>query len=152
MPFIKLDPARIRREALRLFRDDGLDGVGMRRLAASLGVSPSSLYWHVPDRQALHRMLAEDIFRACLAAVPEVGQWDGWLRAFGMILWDAQQTMPDTRRLIMSTAAASDSKLAMSRDVVAMLEGRGIKAGVMLPGGGDGGGIAALPALASQLC
>jgi AcrR family transcriptional regulator len=39
--------------ALRLVDRDGLDGVSMRRLAATLGATPMALYRHVPGKAAL---------------------------------------------------------------------------------------------------
>ncbi|MFJ1708101.1 TetR/AcrR family transcriptional regulator C-terminal domain-containing protein [Kitasatospora sp. NPDC088346] len=47
--------------ALGLLDQDGLDGLTMRRLATSLGVGPSALYWHYRDKQALLEAIAEEI-------------------------------------------------------------------------------------------
>ncbi|MEU9079264.1 TetR/AcrR family transcriptional regulator C-terminal domain-containing protein [Kitasatospora sp. NPDC004745] len=47
--------------ALGLLDQDGLDGLTMRRLATSLGVGPSALYWHYRDKQALLEAVAEEV-------------------------------------------------------------------------------------------
>ena len=47
-----LDRARILAAALALLTQDGLEGLTMRRLAASLGVKAASLYWHYAGKQA----------------------------------------------------------------------------------------------------
>jgi AcrR family transcriptional regulator len=51
--------------AVDLVDRDGLAALSMRKLAAELGVSPMSLYYHVPDRGALDDL----IFDAVMAEV-----------------------------------------------------------------------------------
>lgn len=55
--------------ALLILRDHGLAAVSMRQVAASLGVQPSALYWHVESKQELLGQLAERI----LAELPDPG-------------------------------------------------------------------------------
>ncbi|WP_017792611.1 TetR/AcrR family transcriptional regulator [Leucobacter salsicius] len=47
--------------ALRVLGAQGLEGCSMRRVAAELGVQPSALYHHVPDKQSLLALMADDI-------------------------------------------------------------------------------------------
>lgn len=47
--------------ALRLLQDHGLAELTMRRLASELGVQPSALYWHVPNKQTLLAELSDRI-------------------------------------------------------------------------------------------
>lgn len=47
--------------ALRVLDDQGLEGCSMRRVAAELGVQPSALYHHVPDKQTLLALMADEI-------------------------------------------------------------------------------------------
>lgn len=47
--------------ATTLLNTYGLADVTMRRVAASLGVAPGALYWHIANKQALIAALAEDI-------------------------------------------------------------------------------------------
>lgn len=129
MPHAKLDPARIHAEAMRLFKAHGLEALTARRLADALGVSPSSLYWHVADKRALHAMLTEDVFRGCLAAVPPAEGWEAWLRGFGLALWQAQAAMPDTRKLIMLHPLGVETAAALRAEVVGALVARGLEPG-----------------------
>lgn len=46
---------RIHATALRLVDLDGIDALSMRKLAATMGVNPMSLYHHVPNKAALLR-------------------------------------------------------------------------------------------------
>lgn len=60
------DRGRITREqilaaAMELLDQRGLPDLTMRKLAAELGVRPSALYWHFPDKQTLLARLADRI-------------------------------------------------------------------------------------------
>lgn len=47
--------------ALRVLDAHGLEFCSMRRVAAELGVQPSALYHHVPDKQTLLALMADEI-------------------------------------------------------------------------------------------
>jgi AcrR family transcriptional regulator len=47
--------------ALRVLDGHGLEFCSMRRVAAELGVQPSALYHHVPDKQTLLALMADEI-------------------------------------------------------------------------------------------
>ena len=49
--------------ALAVLDDYGLESLTMRRLAAELGVQPSALYHHVPNKQSLLAAVADEIVR-----------------------------------------------------------------------------------------
>ena len=51
----------VARAALRILDEYGLPDLTMRRLAASLDVQPSALYWHFPNKQTLLAELADRI-------------------------------------------------------------------------------------------
>ncbi|MFD5598445.1 TetR family transcriptional regulator [Leucobacter sp. NPDC058333] len=53
--------------ALRVLDAQGLEGCSMRRVAAELDVQPSALYHHVPNKQSLLALMADEI----VAAVPD---------------------------------------------------------------------------------
>jgi TetR/AcrR family tetracycline transcriptional repressor len=127
MPFAKLDRDAIVEEALRIFAAEGLEGVNLRKVAANLRVSVSSLYWHVPDKHRLLGLIAERIFRTCLNAVPPAHDWEGWLHGFGLALWNAQRTMPDTRTLITLAVIDTEALGALHAEVLGKLESRGAR-------------------------
>lgn len=54
--------------AMVILDENGLPDLTMRRLAASLGVQPSALYWHVPNKQTLLALIADRIVSAPGAA------------------------------------------------------------------------------------
>lgn len=54
--------------AKRLFLDNGVDHVTMRRIAASVGVSATALYVYFPDKEAILRAIAAESFLALIDA------------------------------------------------------------------------------------
>lgn len=47
--------------ALRVLDEQGLEGCSMRRVASALDVQPSALYHHVPNKQTLLALMADEI-------------------------------------------------------------------------------------------
>jgi len=47
--------------ALRILDQFGLADLSMRRLAATLDIQPSALYWHVPNKQTLLALVSDQI-------------------------------------------------------------------------------------------
>lgn len=73
--------------ALAILDADGLEGLSMRRVAASLEVAPGALYHHVADKQTLLAGVADLI----LAEVDEpIGLWrdavEAWTRSLRAVL------------------------------------------------------------------
>ncbi len=56
--------------ALLVLGEHGLEGCSMRRVAAELGVQPGALYHHVPNKQTLLALMADEI-------VADVGRTSG---------------------------------------------------------------------------
>lgn len=54
--------------ALRVLDDHGLEFCSMRRVAAALDVQPSALYHHVPNKQTLLALMADEIVRGVAAS------------------------------------------------------------------------------------
>jgi AcrR family transcriptional regulator len=81
-PKARLSRERIVATALARIEAEGADELSMRKLAAELGVDPMSIYYHLPDKQAL--MLA--VFDLVLAELPLPDSglpWRDGLRAVG---------------------------------------------------------------------
>lgn len=62
------------RHALGVLDQYGLADLSMRRLAADLGVQPSALYWHVPNKQTLLAAVADEVLRDMTLPEP-TGEW-----------------------------------------------------------------------------
>jgi AcrR family transcriptional regulator len=63
---------RIRGEALRLFADRGVDGVSVRDVAASAGVSPALVIKHFGSKGGLHDAVDQDVVAAIEAILTQV--------------------------------------------------------------------------------
>ena len=61
--------------ALNILRDEGLEKVTMRRLAAALDTGAASLYVYVRDTEDLHAQLLDDLLGAVADALPPDGTW-----------------------------------------------------------------------------
>ncbi|WP_088282158.1 TetR/AcrR family transcriptional regulator C-terminal domain-containing protein [Kineosporia sp. A_224] len=71
--------------AVALVNVGGIKALTMRRLATAVGVEPMSLYYHLPDKEALLDGVVETVVAEILAAVDDLGphgadQWRARLR------------------------------------------------------------------------
>ncbi|RSD19202.1 TetR family transcriptional regulator [Amycolatopsis eburnea] len=78
MGLVPLDRRQITEAALALLDEVGLADLSTRRLAARLGVSSPTLYWHVKDKAQLLDMLAEAICEDAFE-IDETQDWRGQL-------------------------------------------------------------------------
>jgi AcrR family transcriptional regulator len=95
-----LDRDEIVDAAVALLRDEGLDAVSMRRVAARLGVSPIPLYSRVGNKEALLDLITE---RLLGQAAPEPGPgmpWDDYAATWAHALRQRLREIPDTRLLM----------------------------------------------------
>ncbi|MEU6708449.1 TetR/AcrR family transcriptional regulator C-terminal domain-containing protein [Streptomyces wuyuanensis] len=80
-PKVVLDARIIVDAALALCDEQGAEALTVRKLAARLGVDPSSLYRHVADKDELHLLLADRLFEEILETfAPTPGDWRRTLR------------------------------------------------------------------------
>jgi TetR/AcrR family transcriptional regulator, tetracycline repressor protein len=82
-------PSFSRADLVATARALGPDGIGMKEVAAALGVSRTSLYWHVRDQDELGEVvLAEVIDEASIDGwEPDDGAgWEAWLEAYARTL------------------------------------------------------------------
>jgi TetR/AcrR family transcriptional regulator, tetracycline repressor protein len=98
--------------ALALLSEGGLDAVSFRRIAAKLGVSGPTLYWHVDNKRQLMDLMAEELVRRNGRAYdgPEPGQpWWEWLRADARRMFDALVATRDAPRVLAGNRPTADS-------------------------------------------
>jgi AcrR family transcriptional regulator len=72
---------RIVRAALALVDRDGLDALSMRHLGDELGAGTTSVYWHVPNKDALLDLLLDEILGEVVEELPEGEDWLETLRS-----------------------------------------------------------------------
>lgn len=100
----------VARAALAILDEYGLPDLTMRRLAASLDVQASALYWHFPNKQTLIAELADRIIgRAALTPVvaspSDPGDWRGGVQLSADRLRDSLLAYRDGAEVVTSTLA-----------------------------------------------
>ena len=80
---MRLSEEEIVNAAFALLDEEGIEGLSLRKLAARLGVQAPAIYWYIPNKAGLLRLmsaqLTENARRSC-AMEPD---WQAWLIAFG---------------------------------------------------------------------
>jgi len=84
---------RILRSAVRIADRDGPDAVTLRRIAADLDVHVTSLYNHVPTRDAVTDGIVELLLEEAKLPVTPIS-WEAWVRAFFEALTTVAATHP----------------------------------------------------------
>jgi TetR/AcrR family tetracycline transcriptional repressor len=113
MPPSKLNRPDIVQEAIALLREEGLENVSLRKLAARLNVEAPSLYWHIGNKAELYALMCESIFMDALNSIGPTSDWQGWLRGFGRRLWDTQLQIQDVGQLVMATEIGTERSQRM---------------------------------------
>jgi TetR/AcrR family tetracycline transcriptional repressor len=104
--------------ALDLLAEGGLEAVSFRRIAARLGVSGPTLYWHVDSKRRLMDLMAEELVRRGGTAYtePEPGQpWEEWLRADARRMFRALIATRDAPRVLAGNRPSPESFAGIER-------------------------------------
>ena len=111
--------------ALRLLDAEGLDGITMRRLAATLDLQPSALYHHFRDKKALIDALAEQL----LAEVGEVDPalpWDERIESIAGRFRAALLAHRDGARLMAGTFVVQPNTMRLGEQYVEAVRDAGV--------------------------
>lgn len=90
--------------ALRILDQQGLPDLTMRHLASTLGVQPSALYWHFPNKQTLLAAVSDRIIGAARPLDAD-DDWQTQVRAEADALHDALLAYKDGAEVVSSTLA-----------------------------------------------
>lgn len=91
MPALTRD--RILRTAVRLADRDGPDAVTLRRIAAELDVHVTSLYNHIPTRDAITDGIVEVLLEEAKLPTKPI-EWEDWVRRFFAAISTVAATHP----------------------------------------------------------
>lgn len=89
--------------ALRILDELGLPDLTMRKLASTLTVQPSALYWHFPNKQTLLADVADRIVSR--VATPAPSDWSTEVELIAVSLRDALLTYRDGAEVVSSSFA-----------------------------------------------
>lgn len=104
--------------------ETGIDGIGMRGVAAELGVTPMALYRHVGDSESLRSAVIDRV----LADMPEVrdeGTWDQRCRSWAHLAREAIVRVPGLAHHVLLHWITLPTVLAAVDGLVRTLEQEG---------------------------
>jgi len=116
---------RIVELALEIIDEDGLEALNMRRLAASAGVKPMSLYHHFPNKGAILDAVGERIAAAALGASPPDPRWQSRVRRLFMGLHALAEAHPRALPLISAAVVHTPSGRRWMEELMGTLLGAG---------------------------
>jgi TetR/AcrR family tetracycline transcriptional repressor len=111
--------------ALALLAEGGLDAVSFRRIAARLGVSGPTLYWHVENKRQLMDLMAEELVRRAGrgAAHPAHGQpWWEWLREHARHMFAALIATRDAPRVLAGNRPSQEGFAEIEQTLAVLVE------------------------------
>jgi AcrR family transcriptional regulator len=122
----RFNVAEIAAQALEIADRDGLGGLSMRTLAATLGTGPMTLYNYVKDRGELEELVAEAVISDI--ELPEPSQdWLADVRAVATAMWVAVRRHPNAVPLVLTRRTVSASSYAAAELLVAALARGGLE-------------------------
>lgn len=108
-----LSRERVIEAALEVADAEGLGAVTMRRLADALGVHPTSLYNHLPTKEAILDGMADALIGE--AGFPETfDDWSDWVRSMAVALRNAARAHPGAFLVLAQRAASGPFASAVS--------------------------------------
>jgi len=134
---VKLTADRIVDAALAVYAEHGSPGLSMRAVAARLEAQAGSLYYHVPDKAALLRLMADriahdafDAGTAALAALPDATDWRASVTAQASALRATIRRRAGGAELLASAPTlASAGALALVERLLTTLRDAGLERG-----------------------
>ncbi|GAA4104601.1 MULTISPECIES: TetR/AcrR family transcriptional regulator C-terminal domain-containing protein [Actinomadura] len=113
---------------LDLLDEVGLDGLTMRRLAASLGVQNGATYWHFSSKQALLEAMADRMLADVAAGLDAGLPWDGRIVETARRLRRALLSRRDGARLFSGVFFPLPNALAYGETMIGVLRDAGLGA------------------------
>ena len=113
------------RAALALLAENGLDAVSFRRVAARLGVSGPTLYWHVENKRQLMDLMAEALLRdvdAPSEPSADVPWWE-WLRAYAVGMFQALIATRDAPRVLAGNRPSEENVGQLEHSLRVLVDG-----------------------------
>jgi TetR/AcrR family transcriptional regulator, tetracycline repressor protein len=110
--------------ALRVLDADGGEALTMRRVADQLGVSASSLYGYVDNKEELVNLVLDRIFEE--VDVPPTASWQETLRQFGRAMLAMYRRHRGVAALTLGRVTITPSMLSLTERLLSELRGAGM--------------------------
>jgi AcrR family transcriptional regulator len=115
---------RVLEEAMVLADAHGVEGLTMRRLAAELGVEAMTIYYHVPNKEAILGELVERVMAEI--DYPERGtEWRTALRATALSAYEVLGRHPWAPRVMLARRAPGPMRLRYMETILSLLADAG---------------------------
>jgi TetR/AcrR family transcriptional regulator, tetracycline repressor protein len=118
--------------AIKLLQKDGLAGLSMRQLAATLDVTPTAIYHHVKDKDELLDLCAVEI----LAEIPVPDRNLHWTKRLRALILEQQRVfmrVPGLAKFLLVHRDSSVASLQWAEAVLGVMHDAGFKAPQSLP-------------------
>lgn len=112
--------------ALSILREEGLDKVTMRRVAAALDSGHASLYVYVRDTEDLHAQILDVLLGELSPSADGAGTWRDRLKALLISYVELLFRYPEIARMAMSTQPSGPNYLALVETIAALLGEGGV--------------------------
>jgi TetR/AcrR family tetracycline transcriptional repressor len=124
-----LSSEQVVRVGLELLDEAGPAGLSMRVLADRLGTYPSTVYWHVGDKNQLLAALVSAVLGEMTLPDSTATSWDRWLRTAAHSYRQALHRHPHVGPLVASQLTVSPLSLRVSEEILGVLAGAGFHGG-----------------------
>jgi AcrR family transcriptional regulator len=114
--------------ALTLMDADGPDAASIRRIAASLGVSPNAVYTYFPDKSAIEQALVERLLGELNRAAYNGGEWRTDVEALALDLRSRLTAHPGAVPLLLGGAMNGPEALLLGERLLEVLARAGLPA------------------------
>lgn len=107
---------------LRILREEGIDAVSMRRVAAELDTGPASLYVYVENRQdLLNKMFDAVTAEVDLSEQPDPKRWREQLERLLIAVRDAMDRYPGIARVPLANVPTTPNAMRVSDHLLGIL-------------------------------
>jgi AcrR family transcriptional regulator len=125
-PIRALTRESIRREALKLIDEEGLDAFSTRKLGAALGCEAMAIYWHYPSKDALLDAVVDELVSRVGRAPVDGSDWVEALRDVARAYRDLAHTHPKAFPLVATRRFATDGTHAFLERLFALAHAQGV--------------------------
>ncbi|WP_336981906.1 TetR family transcriptional regulator [Altererythrobacter fulvus] len=119
--FPSLDRTMVVDAAFALLREEGIDALSMRRLAARLQVKAPALYWHFRDKGELLGLMTGAIYGKARAGIGPCADWREWLFEYGAALRRGMMQERDAAQLFALAPPVNEGDAARAEAIAAPL-------------------------------
>lgn len=114
--------------AIRLVDDEGADALSMRRLGDALGAGAASVYWHVPSKEALLDLVADEVIGEAFDGFRAPAEWRAWMAAAARAMHGALRRHPGVAPIIARRPPTGAHALAAAGRLMDLLHDDGFDA------------------------